>query len=307
MKKARLSLYCWLLLAFIYLLLNFLIPADKATLDRYHISGAELHFLDVTILIPVVLIWFLAYLSYINLNRYHKSIEKAKDGPAFKYITLGIRTFAYGLPSAGIVTTTLKWISKYHLSFIPSSTILTNYIGLIVPFTAFYLISVGVRKLTELGNLRFKATNSRLIIAFFAVLGSSYTFLTFHQNAHVLHAAASAPNLYYLPNWLILFTIVVPYIVMWSIGLLSVLQIGLYQRTIKGIIYKGGLAKLALGLGAVLLSYVVLEYLTSLTNKLLLLHIGWLLLIIYCFLVLLGVGYALIALGSRHLRKIEEV
>jgi hypothetical protein len=119
---------------------------------------------------------------------------------------------------------------------------------------------------------------------------------------------APNPKIFYLPSWLILFTIIVPYVLLWSIGLLSVIQVGLYNYHVKGIIYRKALIQLTAGLGIVLLCYVVIEYLSTLTSGLLKVDdFGWLLAIVYAFLLLLGVGYLLIALGSGRLKRIEDV
>jgi sulfite exporter TauE/SafE len=97
-----------------------------------------------------------------------------------------------------------------------------------------------------------------------------------------------------------------PYIYTWFIGLLAAYEIYLYAFKTPGIIYRRALKLLALGLGWTIAVSVLSQYITTLT-KVRLLKINALLILVYSLLILLAVGYLLVAWGAKKLQRIEEV
>jgi len=57
----------------------------------------------------------------------------------------------------------------------------------------------------------------------------------------------------------------------------------------------------------VILTSITLQYVTTLTDRLTHLRISAVLIILYLLLIMLALGYVMIALGAKKLRKIEEV
>jgi hypothetical protein len=112
---------------------------------------------------------------------------------------------------------------------------------------------------------------------------------------------------YHMSIWLILTTLAAPYIFMWFTGLPATYELYRYSRKVRGIVYRKSWGLLAFGIGWLIVVSIGLQYLSTVTGRLGNLSIYWLLIIIYSLLLVLCIGFILIATGTRKLRKIEEV
>lgn len=104
-----------------------------------------------------------------------------------------------------------------------------------------------------------------------------------------------------------MFTIIVPYLYAWFMGLMSCYEIIMYSQRIKGLLYKRALNRLAGGIGAVIGSSIFIQFINVVyaykTNS----SLGPLLILIYLLLVVEAIGYILIANGAKNLKRIEEI
>jgi hypothetical protein len=90
---------------------------------------------------------------------------------------------------------------------------------------------------------------------------------------------------------------------MWVVGAIAVYEIYRYKENIEGVVYKSSLKYLALGIGWLVVFSIVLQYLSTLTQRLDSLSIYLLLAIIYALLLLLSVGFIFISLGATNCSK----
>ena len=79
-----------------------------------------------------------------------------------------------------------------------------------------------------------------------------------------------------------------------------------YSHKIRGIIYRKGWKLLIMGIGAIVLLSILLQYLGTLSSWLTSLSLNWILLLLYVLLLLLIGAYILVALGAQRLTKIEQ-
>jgi hypothetical protein len=114
-------------------------------------------------------------------------------------------------------------------------------------------------------------------------------------------------NVYHMSIWLILATVVAPYVFMWSMGLMAAYETYLYRKKVAGVLYQKSLSLLALGLGWLIVTSILFQFVTTLSARLTQLSIYWILIIIYSLLLVLSVGFILVALGAQELKKIEKV
>ena len=308
MKKEKLSnskkVFILLLLA--YIVLVFTLPVNRATLNHYHISSLALRFIDITYVVPLVLIWITAYYGYSKILQYSSFIAGDKDGKQMHKIALGICVLAFGQPANNIVSSILNALAQAHSRLVPTSVIVGNYLSVSVSITAFILLSYGAMGLVN----NIKATHKYLDIQIFGfvfcIIAAAFCFLIFHKLPNSLNLGVSNKPIYYLPDWLLLITLVVPYLFVWFMGGMAVVCIHRYQQNVKGIIYKSSMSYLRLGISLIVGSLVVLQYLTTISAKLASLKITPLLLIIYPLIIVVSIGYILVALGAKKLQKIEE-
>lgn len=93
----------------------------------------------------------------------------------------------------------------------------------------------------------------------------------------------------------------------WFYGFKAAYNIYQFRSTVPGSIYKKALGMLAAGILTITLSYILIRYLVSVSGFFDSASLQRILGIIYLLLFIIGLGYVLTALGSRKLKRIEEV
>jgi hypothetical protein len=139
-----------------------------------------------------------------------------------------------------------------------------------------------------------------MLAGILVVVGVFYSYLVVNTDNRLL-------SLYHLPLVVVLLTLVIPYIYMWYTGLLAAYKLYLYRQKVAGIVYRKSWGMLAFGISVIIGIQIVLQCIVTLTTQVNKLSLGWLLIFIYALLILIAIGYALIARGAKDLQKIEEV
>jgi len=298
-NKARI-LYSYFILTILYAIGTLTLPPVKGTLQKYHISLLHLRLLDLTIIIPFALIWYCGAFGFYKLFQYSDLIEKNKDGKSIKKITYGIGLLAFWLP----VTSVINLFTNYAIQRLPGASspilIFQNYLTLIIPLLGFILVSLGTRGLTELAKQRPTVLGINIMVIIVTIVGVIYVHLVSTTNNRL-------NSVYHLSVSYLLITLVAPYIYMWFLGILSVYEIYIYRLKVKGVIYRKSWRLLAAGLGSIIVVSMLIQYLTTISEKFDKLSLSGILLIVYGLLVVLAVSYVLIALGVNNLKRIEEV
>lgn len=268
-------------------------------LRQYQITAARLRLIDITIIIVLAAIWFAGFYGYGKFRDYTRLIHGTKDGAHVDQLSKGLLLLVLWLPISSIISSALSYLALRHTSWLPASTIINHYVGVILPLAAYVFISLGARGLSRLARQRpsFLATNLLTILLI-------YTVIVY------IRLVATTPGralVYQMPMWPILLTLVAPYAYMWSIGVVAAYELFLYSRKSPGLIYRKSWRLLAFGFGWLIVTSIAFQYLTTLTTRLQHLSLYSLLVIIYALLAVLSVGFVLIAFGTRKLQKIEEV
>lgn len=298
--KLRSKLF-YLYTAFLLVYAGFvLLPAPpKVTLLRYHLTATRLRLIDLTIIIFFAGIWFLGFYAYNKLRVYAALIREEKDGRQILKISWGVLLLALWLPVSSTLSAILQFIADRHPGFLGASIIINHYVGLALPLAGFILVGMGARGLTDL--IRQRSGHAAIQVLQLLLIYTGLVYVHFVATTHQRDAV------YYMSIWFILLTLVAPYVYMWFVGLIASYEIYRYQRQVAGIVYKKSWNLLALGLGWLIVTSIVFQFLTTATVQLKGLALGWLLGVVYLLLILLAVGFALTALGARKLRRIEEV
>jgi hypothetical protein len=182
---------------------------------------------------------------------------------------------------------------------------LANYITLALPLLGFSLVGIASKELINRVNARLSPVNARGIMLFFVVGGVLYCYLTFRQfNPGSL---GSTHNPYFLPIWLLLLTVIIPYLYAWFVGLLAAYEITSYSQQVRGVLYKQALHLLVGGLVAVIAGSILLQYISSVDPSPGHLVLDYRLLLVVLFRIVIGIGFVLIAAGANRLKRIEEV
>lgn len=271
-----------------------------ATLHRYHITAGQLRWLDITIILPLAAIWGAAFYGYHKLSTYSRLIRQAKDGRQIAKLTKGVLILVLGLPLNSIISQILKLIGVHHTSFTAATAIVANYVSLVIPLVAFAVIGHGARGLSIFAKQRPAYAATQVLAGVLIVVGVLYGYFISLPGAHL-------NEYYHLKPTIVLITLVIPYIYTWFLGLLAAYELHLYSRKITGVIYRQGWDYLAYGLGAVIITSILLQYFTTLTMRFQTLSLGAVLAMVYGLLAVMAVGYVLLSVGAKKLTKIEEV
>jgi hypothetical protein len=288
-----------------YILQTLLVAPAKTTLTKYQIGASEVHLLQLTVILPYIIIWIIGLVGYLRMYDYAVSLQTSKDGRAFRTISKGILWFVLWLPIAVFISSIGNGIFHDRPDLTDDVIIVQNYANLLLLVPAFWYMYRGAEQLVRTLPRLIPTVSRRSTLAYIA-FASVYTSIVLEDSARRVAAAPGSPASYYLPDWLIIFTIIVPRLVMWYLGLSAVQYIRQYRRKVAGVIYSRALKKLAFGFAVLLLMVVLLRITTSLTHQISHWSLGLVLLMVYALLTGMAVGYILIAKGARQLQTIEE-
>jgi hypothetical protein len=295
----------FIILALVYAGQSLLMPPDQTTLDRYDISRTQLSLILLTIILPYIVIWFIALRGYLSLRVYTQTIKASRDGRAFNLIAKGLLALALWMPVTAIVTAQTDYLYQADHSLTPLMIMLQNYLNLVIISMALLLIYKGSLRLLKLVRKTPVGLPLWFLLTYIG-LAALYVFLVLHDPARQAPTQAVEVATYYLPDWLIMTTIVIPRLLMWFLGAQAAYNIITYSLKVKGTIYKEALGDLAKGIGWVVVSVIALRCFQSLSGPMGELGLPLMLLIIYALLALIAVGYVFISRGARKLKRIEE-
>jgi len=290
-----------------YLVVTFSTPPDPTVLERYGISAITERLLRVSIALPLIMIWWIAFYGFSSFKKYAFLIKGSADGKAHANIANGLAVLAIGLPISTLAGAGLRLITKTSPAFATAGSLLKHYLGLFIAVVAFFLIGKGARQLLEISKQKPPLHNQRLLGFTFLAFGSFYAYLILNHSQSPANASGIEGYVYHMPLWLVITTVILPYLYVWYKGLMAAFYIDFYKNSVSGKLYRNCLRFLAWGIGAVVISSVLLQYFGVLSEILLALNIKMLLVLIYALLVSIAVGYVLIAKGARKLQELEEV
>ena len=302
--KNKFFINLFVLLTATYVVLGMVLPSDPAVLAKYDISQLQARLLNLTIVIPIVIIWLTALYGFIRFRSYGALVHDSKEGAALNYLSTGLMILAFSLPVTSILSSLLSYLALNHTELLPSTTIVRNYTSLLFSLGAFILISKGARGLT--GTIKKRPahilSNERMV-QFIIILSSIFTWLLITKPLR----GDSTINYYYLPEWLLIFTIAIPYLYAWYKGIIASYNLRQYTKGVNGTVYKQAFGDLAKGIAVVVFVSVFIQVITTLSAQLNRLNLTPLLLLIYLLVILYAIGFGVVARGAKKLKKIEEV
>jgi hypothetical protein len=300
--KSRAYIWSFLALTAVYVTLTLTLPSNPKTLEKFQISQGEARLLGLAVVIPLVLIYLMALYGSVRVKRYAASIEKTNEGKSFKHISNGLTVLAYSLPAVAVISSLLTYTAWHSPDLLPAVTIARSYLALIIPLVAFILIEKGASGLIQ--TLRNKKLSPPPLFNTLGViiLSSLYVWLLTTREP-----VENGGSTYFLPNWLAVTTLAIPYLYIWCKGIMAAYYLFVYQDRVNGSVYKYAIKYLSLGVGTIVFSSVFIQALSTISAQINRLDLGPILLIIYVLLAIYAVGYGLVARGAKRLKKIEEV
>lgn len=291
----------------IYIVLSFSALNHQEVLQKYRISSLQLRLLNLMVAIPIMIIWGFAVYGYVRFRDYAQGIKGNNDGLALTAIADGIGIMAFGGLLVACVNAFIRNLTVNNDQLLPRATVLRNYLSMLVVLAAFSLTYYGTGRLRQILKRPAKQRAYMVTLAIYIVFAAGYMVLALIDVTRDKNEGIFSTASHYLPWWVVVLTIVFPYLYAWYAGLLSAMRINYYRRHVKGVIYRQALGYLAWGIGIVIVITLVGQYLGSLSETLEKMSLVSLLQLLYVILLTYGIGFYLIARGAKQLKKIEEV
>lgn len=303
----RTSTFFYTGLAFVsalYLGITILTPINPQAIT-FNLGATQLRLLQLTIVLPIIAIWFAALWGSLRFKRYAQSIIGRPDGRALNQVASGLLTLVSALAISTVVQSLspdmLDW--GHHKAWV----IFSNYLSVVMSLTAFALIARGAWALAALVDYQKYRRYQWVAVVGLAALGVLYVWLLTANPYRTSSPNPARITPYYLSDWLILLTLVLPYLIIWYTGLMAGVCVWLYQAHAKGIIYRQSLSRLSIGLFAIIGTSILIQLITVVSASLNSLGLAGVLALLYLLILIYAIGHVLVALGARKLERIEEV
>lgn len=294
----------FLLIIVAYFCVVLLPDPASTTLQKFHLTSSEARLLNLSILIPMSLIWFAAFYGSWTLKKYSHKIEDTPDGRGLRKLAKGLMVLAFSLPiMAGIGATVGHLIAVYpeHGS---TFRVVRHIISISLTFVAFLWISAGAEELSRRIRKRTNLLNNHKLLAPFLIITSTLFGWLIVAIATRYHDPSS---IYSMPQWFVVMGVIIPYLYIWYRGLTAVYYLNFYGTHVKGHVYRRAFGYLAKGFASVIIVAIVIQFITATSPQLQRLNFTPILIVVYSLIALYAVGYGMIAAGARKLKKIEEV
>lgn len=299
-QKAYIVLFAILILT--YLGLNLLIAPTKEVLQHYDLTLLHARVLTASFVIPIAIIYTIGAYGAIKMKQYSLLIKSSKEGKYFNRFSNGLLILVLAQAITSVSNSLVSIVALHKLAWLPTVTVLNNYMVLLLTGFSLAVIALAAKNLISLLPKKSSGWEQHIIMLIFVALSAAYSYLIVAQPIHTTLARRT----YFMPNWLVLITIAIPYLYVWYMGFWGAYQLFNFQKRVKGLIYKNSLVYVAGGLALVISSSIVIRILATISAQINRLKLTPILFIIYGFLLLIGVGFILITLGTRKLRRIEE-
>lgn len=276
------------------------LPPSPHTVSQLHTTPAALRLAVALLLIPYVTIWYASFYAFARLQEYTKPLKNTKDGAAFHKITIGMGILAFSLVVPTIISLILNYIAAHHPSFKPAAVIIINYLGLYPGMIAFLMLFNGARLLIRSVSEKIKNFDIRWHSPWFLLLAVGFSHLTI-ENMYKYHP-------YHLHNiWLLIITFIIPYLYGWMVGLLGAYYLHVYAQSVSGLLYRKAVKQFAKGIAVVTMASIAIQFVNITIAQRINHSLRMVLLVDYILLAIIIIGLALMALGTKKLKSIEDI
>ncbi len=299
-------LYYYLSLSIISIVYIAVTLAAPLTANRFNLTPNKTHLLQLTLLLPIVLIWWIAAYGAERFKLYTNHIKQHKDGRAFDKISTGLVILVASIILNGLFSVLRGWADKD--GWLAAYTNLANHVAVIGPLIAYSFMYAGSADLKK--QVRKKRPNSKdLLVVALLMLAIAAIYLKFLLSYKYLSTTPDPARYssYYMSSTLVALTIALPYILGWFLGIKAAFNIIEYRRAVKGVVYKSMLLKLVIGILAVIGFYFIVQLLTLFSTFIARAGLGSILLVVYLLIISYSIGFLYIAAGAKQLSKIDRV
>jgi hypothetical protein len=297
----------FVLFTVLYVAQAMLLPVNQNSAEHFQLSDLELRLVSLSVIIPMAIIWFVSLWGFLRLKEYVDTIKSSSDGVAFRNIAVGVLFLTLWLPLSSLAEGFAVQYYQHHPDATAMMIRLVNYANILLLFPVFFYVYKGSFQLVRLIKRPALLIPSQKITLGYIAFAALYVLLSLMDPVRHEGSAAVAVASYYLPDWLLVTTILIPRLLMWYLGIQAVRNIYLYQKAVKGALYRRALDSLAKGLGGMVFIIIVLRCFQSLGSVLIGFSLEVILLIVFVLLLIIAGSFGMIARGASRLQQLEDV
>lgn len=285
---------CWVA----YAALNLLAP--HTTSLRYQLGPTQTLLLQISIFIPVLLIWLIAIRGANAFKAYSQLLKGSPESAAIRLIADGLVCTLIYLVSTALAGAMMPFLVD--TTWYDLGADIHNHLPAWVALVAFTLLYQGSRALSRIAPFRTWTPATVVLLIGYGL----FTIIIVQAFLSISPAEATAA-VYALPRRVLVFTMLLPYLLGWFLGLLAALNISRYAHLVKGTLYRQALRYLVLGILSVIVFAVVTQVLALASRFVVGFDLVRLLFTVYVLLALYGLGFWFVRLGAHRLARIEVV
>lgn len=279
--------------------------APKIDNNPQHLSTVVIAILTITIIVPYVLAWVFAVMSWFSFNQLVRSGSRSNwpYTKGFRFISFGIGLLVIDLIGSSLFSSARN-IFLYQHQPAMYLTITANLFHVLVPLVAFVLMYKGTEEMLKRGHYATSFQNKLLpVLVPTTIFVLFFSLLVFRSPMRQISYNANLLPTYFLPDFLILLLVVVPLAITWALGLRVILNTERFLHSLPHDL-RLPIVRFFYGLSAVISSSIIVQALTALGNQRLQ-DIGLVLelIVLYLFVGLQAVAYGLIYRSAQGLRK----
>jgi len=268
--------------------------------NTYQLSTIQLLLLQLTIIVPVLLIWLVALYGAVRFKQYAYLIKGSPDGRALDLVTTGLLVLILSFIAQSILGS-LRWYAL-GTPWLSPMILLNNHLPIALSLVAVVYMYAGSVRLNKVAKTVLSGVQLPAVLLPFTVFSALFSAYFY---THINHATINGLPNFALPGAAPFYTMALPYLVVWMLGLLAIMNMVNYIRHSKGAIYRRSLRDLVWGIMAVIGFTILVQLLTLASTALAKLRLGPLLLVIYLLLIFYSLGFVLIAVGAKRLTRLE--
>lgn len=271
-------------------------PRAQTSANPYHFSVVMIVVLSVTIIGLLLAAWIFGFYAWLELDRYAERQADAAARRSFGQIALGVGLLAAGL----IVSSLLSAAQPFYASdvgLVAATRQVNYYVMVLFPFFGFLLMRIGSRRLAVSVQAAM-STRAKLLTVGppVVLLAAFYVFLALTNSPSDTTTPTVSTGI-----WLLALNILLV-VGTWVLGLLTALNIERATYRGEGARHAQPLVKLYNGILTTTGGFIILDALMSLGNtRLLALPVQAIVFLIYAFIGVVALGFALVALAGRAL------
>lgn len=306
-KPTKFTFTYYSLLAFsaaLYVGLTLFSPIRNNT---YNLTSTQLHLIQLSFILPIILIWFLIVFGGVRFKNYAHSITGSEEGKGLGLVANSLLLLGFGGIISSIINLGTNFVPNRQL--IEEFAIGRNYLNILIALVSYVVLYVGSRRLLSTVNTKasIQSAKSYLPSVLLVMSVSVYVALMFLNPYRNSTPDPSKISSFYLPDWLLLTTIILPYALIWATATAAIVNLRVVASGVKGIIYQQAMKRLVLGLTLVVSFALALGVLSSLSGLFVGASLQFILVFIYLILIGYAAGFVVIASAARKLSRIEEV